>query len=102
MTRSNRPDVRNPVLGLRAAARLAAMPAPVRELLAEILLELAGDARRRANEAWKRHKAPMACYWKAVAVYARHLARAVRPAIAAQAPRIPAPAGTLPAPQEAP
>ena len=35
------------------------------------------DAAQRAQKSWRTHKAPMALYWKAVSVYARHIARAI-------------------------
>jgi hypothetical protein len=76
--RSLRRDVRNPVLALPAAQRLLEAPADVRQLLRDLLLDLAADARVRAAECWRRHKAPMACYWKAVSVYSGHLARVLR------------------------
>ena len=75
--RSARRDVRNPLLGLPAAKRLAGLPAEVRAPLASLLRELSLDARSRSDESWKRHKAPMAAYWKAVAVYANHLRRVI-------------------------
>lgn len=82
--RSNRREVRNPVLALPAARKLQAQPLEVRELLAQLLAELAEDAQRRAAEAWRKHKAPMAAYWKACAVYAGHLRRVLlKPAPAA-------------------
>ena len=76
--RSARSDVRNPLLALPAAQAFAAMPAPAREATRALLLDLATAASWRANESWRRHKAPMAAYWKAVAVYARHAARLLR------------------------
>jgi hypothetical protein len=77
--RSSRPEVRNPVLALPAARRLAeTLQEPARQALEALLLELARDAGDRAKAAWRSHKAPMACYWKIVSVYARHLARALR------------------------
>ena len=76
--RSTRAEVRNPVLALPAARRLRDAPAPARALLAGLLDDLAADARQRAEACWRKHKAPMAAYWKAVAVYAKHLARALR------------------------
>ena len=76
--RSNRPDVRNPVLALPAFARLRELDEPSRAALRAILTDLRVDARARAEECWRRHKAPMAAYWKAVSVYAGHLARALR------------------------
>lgn len=44
-----------------------------------MLHDLSLDARGRAEESWRRNKAPMAVYWKAVSVYAGHLRRVVRP-----------------------
>lgn len=77
-SRSARRDVRNPLLALPAARALAALPMAPRAALAAVLQDLAADAGRRAQESWRRHKAPMAVYWKACSVYARHLARALR------------------------
>jgi truncated hemoglobin YjbI len=74
-TRSNRADVRNPVCRLPAAAKIAELPPEAREALAAVLRDLSRDARDQANHCWKKHKAPMAAYWKAVAVYAGHCAR---------------------------
>ena len=76
--RASRAEVRNPVLALPAAARLTQLAPDVRLVLAVLLEELAGDARARAEACWRKHKAPMAAYWKAVAVYARHIARVLR------------------------
>jgi hypothetical protein len=73
--RSSRREVRNPVLALSSAQRLLAADVPVRQLLRSILLDIRDDARARAAECWRRHKAPMAVYWKAVSVYANHIAR---------------------------
>lgn len=78
--RSIRAEVRNPVLSLPAARRLHMAPASSRALLAELLDDLATDARQRAEQCWRKHKAPMAAYWKAVAVYAKHIARSLRAA----------------------
>ncbi len=78
LARSNRAEVRNPVLGLPAAERLAELSPLNRAALRGLLLDIRQDASDRAAEAWRRHKAPMACYWKAVAVYAGHIARALR------------------------
>lgn len=76
--RSTRAEVRNPVLALPGMARLYALPAPLRNALAGVLDEIAADARARADKCWFKHKAPMAAYWKAVGVYAKHIARALR------------------------
>jgi len=77
--RSSKAEVRNPVLALPAAKKLLAQPEDVRTVVRELLLELATDARQRAEKCWRTHKAPMALYWKCVAVYARHIARSLKP-----------------------
>lgn len=76
--RSNRREVRNPVLSLPAARRLMNLPPETRALLADILGDLATDARNRAQASWIKNKGPMAAYWKAVGAYAGHLRRVVR------------------------
>lgn len=78
MTRSTRPETRNPILGLPAFKRLQALPQPAREAVADVLWDLRADATERAEQSWRRHKAPMAAYWKACAVYAGHISRAIR------------------------
>ena len=78
IARACRAFVRNPVLALPAASSLRELSPDTRAALGAILLDLADDARHRAEESWRRHKAPMAAYWKAVAVYAGHLARVLR------------------------
>jgi len=65
-------------LRLRAAQRIGNLPEPMRAELALLLKELALDARDHAEASWRKHKAPMAAYWKAVSVYAMHLSRIVR------------------------
>lgn len=80
VARSSRPDVRNPVLALPGVqATFDALPGEARAALAVALRSLKRDAQDRADKAWRSHKAPMAAYWKAVAVYAGHFARALRP-----------------------
>lgn len=71
-------QVRNPVLDLPGIAELKALAPVQRGAVVRVLESLSKDARLRADNSWKRHKAPMACYWKAVAVYARHIARAIK------------------------
>ena len=78
MTRSTRPEVRNPVLALPAAARLASLDPASREALRAVLVDLGKDAHTRAEAAWQARKAPMAAYWRAVGVYAGHIARAIK------------------------
>ena len=76
--RSNQPQVRNPLLGLPAMAQLQALPADQRAPLAALLRQVRLDAHQRADKAWRQRKGPMAAYWRAVAVYAGHTARALR------------------------
>ena len=76
--RSNRADVRNPLLRLPAMQSLQRLPGNEREHLRELFREIAADSRERAEKCWRTHKAPMAAYWKAVSVYAGHTARALR------------------------
>lgn len=73
--RSNRREVRNPVLALSAAAKLQELEPSTKSTLRALFLDMRDDARVRATECWRRHKAPMACYWKAVSVYCNHIAR---------------------------
>ena len=76
--RHARPEVRNPVLALPAAARINNLHPAVRGELRALLLDRRRDAQIRAEECWRRHKAPMATYWKVVSVYAGHIARVLR------------------------
>lgn len=78
MTRRSLAQVRNPVLALPAVAQLQALPASAKGALERVLLDLRVDAALRAESAWRRRKAPMAAYWRAVSVYAGHVARALR------------------------
>lgn len=80
--RSNRQNVRNPVLGLDASKRILDLPPESRAVLASILRDLSIDARGRAQKSWRQNKGPMAVYWKAVGAYSTHLYRAVRPTAA--------------------
>jgi len=68
--------IRNPVLGLEAAARLRDLPPEAAQALRDVLADIRVDALKRAEECWRKHKAPMAAYWKAVGVYAGHIRRA--------------------------
>jgi hypothetical protein len=78
VARSDRVDVRNPLMGLPAATDIAALPPEARDALGALLRAIRADARERADKCWRQHKAPMACYWKAVSVYAGHAARLTR------------------------
>lgn len=57
--------------------RFASLPLSARYELHCALLALRADAHKRAEHCWKKHKAPMALYWKVVGVYAGHLARSI-------------------------
>lgn len=76
--RSNRADVRNPLLALPSSAEIARLPQEAKAALRKLLLELRADAHARAEKCWRTRKAPMAAYWRAVAVYAGHTARLCR------------------------
>lgn len=76
--RSNRAEVRNPLLALPQARVFATFDAPVQYALRDLLLAISVDARARADKAWRTHKGPMALYWKCVAVYTKHVARLFR------------------------
>lgn len=78
LSRSLRADIRNPMLAMPSMHRMLRMGKLERIILADLLKEVAVDARARAEKCWRTHKAPMAAYWKAVAVYAGHTARALR------------------------
>lgn len=77
MSRRIAAEVRNPVLSLPAAAGLATLPPQARDALRALLKEISADARIRAEKCWRTHKGPMALYWKCVAVYTGHIARAI-------------------------
>lgn len=71
-------ETRNPVLALPAARALADLDQETRFRLGVLLRQLSSQAREKAEKCWRTHKAPMAAYWKAVAVYARHADVAIR------------------------
>lgn len=75
----------NPLLNLPAARALLALDGSSRAALAALMLELRRDANVEAERAWKRRKGPMACYWRAVSTYARHVAHVLRRGTAAAA-----------------
>ena len=58
--------------------RFRCLPQDSRDALRDALLDLRYDAQVRAEYCWRKHKAPMALYWKVVGVYAGHLARALK------------------------
>lgn len=76
--RSQRREVRNPVLALPSVKRLNDLSPETREIVASILADLVIDARGRAQQSWLKNKGPMAAYWKAVGAYANHLRNVLR------------------------
>lgn len=78
MPRSARPEVRNPLLALPAMDALRELPAESRARVRELMVQISQDARGRAERSWRKNKAPMAAYWKAVSVYSKHVARALK------------------------
>ncbi len=79
MKRSDRPDVRNPLLALPAAQAMQNLPPEAKAALKALLIDIRNDCRVRAEECWRKHKAPMAAYWKAQGVYANHAQRLLKP-----------------------
>jgi hypothetical protein len=86
--RSAKREVRNPVLLLPAAKNILELPIEARRPLGILLRQLADQANEQAQTSWKANKGIMAAYWKAVSVYAKHLARVIDPASARHA-RVP-------------
>lgn len=58
-------------------ARFNSLPIESRRQLKAALWDLHRDSAIRADAQWKKHKAPMALYWRVVSVYSGHLARAI-------------------------
>lgn len=77
--RSNRAEVRNPILGLPSVAYLRALDPAARHALQAVLLDIQRDARQRAEKSWLSRKPPVAAYWAACGVYAGQIARAIGP-----------------------
>lgn len=76
--RSAKREVRNPILGLPQVKAIQALPPEQREPLRRLLIDLALESQIKAEKSWRTRKAPMAAYWKAVAVYSKHIARALK------------------------
>lgn len=70
--------VRNPLLGLRSAAHISSLPDEAKKALRELLQDLRQESAQKAQICWKKNKGFMAAYWKAVSVYAGHIARLAR------------------------
>jgi hypothetical protein len=81
IARSNRPDVRNPLLGFPGLAEcFAGLTPEARSALADALSIFAKEARKKAQFNWVKNKGPVALYWKWAGVNARHLSRLLRSA----------------------
>jgi hypothetical protein len=76
--RSNKAEVRNPLLALVSARKLQALPKESRDALRALLLELRASAHEKAEHSWRKRKGPLAVYWRCVAVYAGHISRLLR------------------------
>ncbi|HYC66676.1 hypothetical protein [Brevundimonas sp.] len=76
--RSNRREVRNPVLALPGLKAVLALPEADRLALCDLLTSMRDDARARAQQSWVKNKGPMAAYWKATGAYVEHIRRAVK------------------------
>jgi len=76
--RSLSPEVRNPLMRLKAAQGLKSLSPEVRKALRSLLMELRAEANQKAEASWRSRKGPLAVYWRAVAVYAGHIARLLR------------------------
>ncbi|MGO4608387.1 hypothetical protein AB4142_18820 [Variovorax sp. 2RAF20] len=75
--RSSLATVRNPMLSVPEVQDFAGLPPEALKALHRALLGISDACRKKGNEAWRKHKPPMAAYWKGNAVHARHLARAI-------------------------
>lgn len=60
--RSNRAEVRNPVLLLPAVQALRRLDPEAMVALQRLLLEIRDEARLKANKSWHTHKPPVAAY----------------------------------------
>lgn len=75
--RSNRAEVRNPILALPAFQEVKALDLPVRQVLRRLILDLRDQMKAKADESLRKHKYMMYAYWKCGGVYAGHIARAL-------------------------
>jgi hypothetical protein len=77
--RSNRQAVRNPMLQDENLRHEVLFLGPNERAFLERFLRRASKRwAAQADHAWRKHKPPMAAYWKQCAVNARHLALAIR------------------------
>lgn len=76
--RSTRPDVRNPLVRLPSAAKVASLPPEAKAALKALLIDMRDLYRSNAAESLRKNKAPMFLYWKTNAVYANHMQRLIK------------------------
>ncbi len=67
----------NPLLDLPAMREILAQPEEERRRWSRLLRQLRAEANANAETSWRRRKGVLACYWRAVATYARHCAHAL-------------------------
>lgn len=73
--RSSRIEVRNPLLSVPGLAEEVATWSPETLTAVQRASRLcSAHWRAKGDECWRKHKPPMAAYWKAWGVNARHLA----------------------------
>lgn len=77
MNRSNKPEVRNPVVALPEVALMHKLPDEARLALRAVVASFAETAKVQERNALKRGKAPLYYYWHVVNVYAKHIAHAI-------------------------
>ncbi len=75
--RSNRAEVRNPVLALPAMQDLMALEPGTRALVRRMIQDLRAQANLKAAASFATCKWMMFAYWKIVGVYANHIQRAL-------------------------
>jgi hypothetical protein len=75
-------------LRLAAAQGIVELPIEQRRPLGILLRQLADQANEQAQASWRSNKGIMAAYWKAVSVYAKHLARVIDPESARRSPTV--------------
>jgi hypothetical protein len=54
------------------------LPPDARQALRDVLLDLRRESAEKAQREWKRNKGMTAAYWKAVSIYAGHIAKLCR------------------------
>ncbi|MCR8956303.1 hypothetical protein M0765_000725 [Variovorax sp. S2] len=83
IARSNRVEVRNPMLKLpEVREAFEALSPEARAALVAMLRTISRACRESADHAYRKRKPPMYTYWQGLAVNTRHLALAGRATIA--------------------